>query len=83
MIKLSHMSITEEIKKARKEAGLTQAQLAEKCQDLGNMIYQPDIADFESGAQNPARSKLEMIAKVLGMEWKLISKAIEKEIEKS
>lgn len=68
---LDLMPIRDEIKTARKQAGLTQEDLALKCQELGNPIQQKDISNFESGNANPSLEKIEVIARALGMNWKL------------
>lgn len=50
------MSIHENLKKARKDAGLTQKELAE-CLN----VYQKDISRWENGERTPS---LEMFAKI-------------------
>lgn len=57
------MTIGENIKKTRKQANLTQRQLAEKL-----AVSQAMIAQYESGERNPKRETVEKIAKALGVD---------------
>lgn len=68
---LAFMPIREEIKRARKAAGLSQKELADLCNKIGGKIAQNHISEFESGKQNPSLDKIELIAKALGKNWKL------------
>lgn len=54
------MTTAENIKKARKKAGLTQAKLAEKLNTT-----QQNLAQYESGKRKPKRETLIKIAKAL------------------
>lgn len=54
------MTTAENIKKARKKAGLTQAKLAEKLNTT-----QQNLAQYESGKRKPKRETLMKIAKAL------------------
>ena len=68
---IASVPIREEIQRARKDANLTQGELAEECTKLGGNIRQKDVSEFESGKQNPSLEKIELIAKALGKSWKL------------
>lgn len=57
---LSENIIGENIKKARKAAGLTQKELAERLQ-----VYQKDISRWESGERTPSAVILKKICKEL------------------
>jgi transcriptional regulator with XRE-family HTH domain len=54
--KRQYMNLGENIKKARKAAGVTQKGLAERLQ-----VYQKDISRWENGERTPS---IEMLAKI-------------------
>ena len=56
------MTIAERIRKARKEAGLTQKQLGDR---MG--VSDASITQYESGKRNPKVETLQRIAKALGV----------------
>lgn len=57
------MTTAEKIKKARKEAGLTQAKLAEKLNTT-----QQNLAQYESGKRKPKLETLDKIAEALSVD---------------
>ena len=63
---LTPMSIGSEIKRVRKEQRYSQKGLADLCG-----INQQEISNYESGKFLPSAERLDLIAKVLGKEWKL------------
>ena len=55
------MSFTENLKKARKTAGVSQKELAERLQ-----VYQKDISRWENGERTPSEEVFTRICKELG-----------------
>ena len=55
------MSFTENLKKARKTAGVSQKELAERLQ-----VYQKDISRWENGERTPSVEVFTRICKELG-----------------
>lgn len=55
------MSFTEDLKKARKTAGVSQKELAERLQ-----VYQKDISRWENGERTPSVEVFTRICKELG-----------------
>ena len=55
------MSFTENLKKARKTAGVSQKELAERLQ-----VYQKDISRWENGERTPSVEVFTRISKELG-----------------
>ena len=55
------MSFTENLKKARKTAGVSQKELAERLQ-----VYQKDISRWENGERTPSIEVFTRICKELG-----------------
>ena len=55
------MSFTENLKKARKAAGVSQKELAERLQ-----VYQKDISRWENGERTPSVEVFTRICKELG-----------------
>ena len=55
------MSFTENLKKARKTAGVSQKELAERLQ-----VYQKDISRWENGERTPSAEVFTRICKELG-----------------
>ena len=55
------MNIGENIKRARQERGMTQAQLAEAIE-----ITQKDVSRWENGSRKPSLEKFVQICKALG-----------------
>ena len=55
------MSFTENLKKARKTAGVSQKELAERLQ-----VYQKDIGRWENGERTPSVEVFTRICKELG-----------------
>jgi transcriptional regulator with XRE-family HTH domain len=56
------MTVSENIKRIRKERGLTQKKLGELCG-----IAEPNIRKYENGKQNPKLETVEKIASALGV----------------
>ena len=56
------MTVGENIKRLRKERGLTQKKLGELCG-----IAEPNIRKYENGKQNPKLETVESIAKALNV----------------
>lgn len=56
------MTVSENIKRIRKERGLTQKRLGELCG-----IAEPNIRKYENGKQNPKLETVEKIASALGV----------------
>ena len=54
------MNLGENIKKARKAAGVTQKELAERLQ-----VYQKDISRWETGVRTPSAEYIIQLCKVL------------------
>lgn len=71
MSNFDFVPIRDEIYIARKNAGITQEELAERCQKLGESIRQKDISEYEGGRANPTLEKLEIISRALGLNWRL------------
>lgn len=62
------MTVGENIKRIRKEKGLTQKQLAEKCG-----MYESQVRRYELGKANPKLETIRKIAKALDVDvWELI-----------
>lgn len=58
--------ILADIRLAMKSLGVTQVELAERCG-----LTQPVIAAYLTGKREPGAKNLALIAKALGMKWKL------------
>ncbi len=63
------MNISENIKKERKKAGMTQKELAEK---LG--VYQKDISRWETGERTPSIRNIYRICEVLDIPVNILLK---------
>lgn len=61
--------IATQVIELREKAGLTQAQLAERCG-----VNQADISRIERGSTNPTSKTLQRIAEALGAEVRLVAK---------
>lgn len=62
------MTVGSQTKRLRKEAGMTQDTLAEKCE-----IYRTYLSRIEGGMANPTILVIEALAKALGVEpWELL-----------
>lgn len=70
------ISLVQELILARRAAGLTQAELAEKA-GLSRMAVQK----AESGATDPRLSTLHVMARALGMELMLVPASIRQDLE--
>ncbi len=63
------MTIKEQLQKARREAKLTQKELADK-----TGLKQQHISDYENGKRNPTADTIQKIADALGHYWVLTKK---------
>jgi len=61
------MTIIEQIKSLRKQAGLTQSELAKRAG-----INKVNLCEIEKGKKHPGSKMLEKIARGLNKEWRLI-----------
>lgn len=63
--------IADQIKKARKEKGMTQSLLSYECEKRGSGITQTLISEWEIGKTRPTAKSLEVVAEALGKKWRL------------
>ena len=66
------MAFGDMLKKLRKDAGLTQQQLADKAH-----MFREAIARFETGSQGPSWESVQILARVLGVEITAFQEALD------
>jgi len=62
------MNFLDKLKAARKNRGLTQAQLSEKLQALGRKVSAQQISSWERGDYLPAHRNLSAICEILSLD---------------
>ena len=66
-----YFRLAREVAAARKQRGLSQRQLADRCG-----VHQSEISDIERGEANPTYRTLQSIARGLGSRFRLVTSAI-------